>query len=298
MSALTKPVIYTLAKDYARFGLAKWQADAILTHKFAGRKDWDAGITGEPREIVLHIQDGWTTGSLPYWVGVQASSTVMVQRDGSILQIIPETDGPWTNGDVQSPDRSHVGDMLDRGGNPNIWTLSIEAEGHPFDPLTPAQLNSIEWQCRDWMKRYPKITVDHVERHRFINSVTRYKCPGANDTNDYYLAITKRLAGGTTTAYAMPDVPSWLTKAELEEAIDRTLGDVIAHACRRSWTVKEKTGRFLRASLKSEKVGPDLVPDETFIGEFVFFNKAGGWVLTAFGTRVFMGHLKEQVTFA
>lgn len=292
---LATPSIYNLATDYARFGLAKWQADEILTHKFAGRKN--AGLTGDPREIVLHIQDGWTVGSLPYWVGVQASSTVMIQRDGSILQVIPEGDGPWTNGDVMKPYTAEIGDVLARGGNPNIWSLTIEAEGHPYDSLTQAQLDSIEWQCRDWMKRYPKITNDHVERHRYYNSVTRYNCPGANDSNDYYLAIKKRLAGGTTTKYADPLVPAWLTKDELEKGINRDLNGVVAYACRHQWTVATQTPRLQTASLKGAKVGPDLLPKQTFIGEFVFFNKAGGWILTAFGTRIFMGHMTESVSF-
>src|SRR6266498_3518654 len=118
------PPIYNLATDYARYGLEKWQADEILTHRFYQRKD--APLVGKPAFIVLHIQDGTTPGSLSYWVNVQASSTVMANRDGSILKIIPEVQGPWTNGDVMSP-TWQANEIIAKGGNPNIWTLSIEA---------------------------------------------------------------------------------------------------------------------------------------------------------------------------
>src|SRR5687768_1088828 len=99
---MTTPRIYDIANDAhaAMFGLQPWERDAMLTKCFKGR----AG--GRVEGIVYHIQAGTTRGSLDWWVhgpGVQASSTVLIQQDGSLLRCIPEKDGPWTNGDVRSP---------------------------------------------------------------------------------------------------------------------------------------------------------------------------------------------------
>lgn len=284
---LTQPVIYDLATDYARFGLAKWQADAILTHRFEGRRS--GGIQGRPLKLVYHIQDGWTNGSLPYWVSVEASSHYMVQRDGSILKVIPEAHGAWTNGDVMGANYAEVGDVLNLGGNANVWCITVESEGHPFDPQTQAQLDSLEWLARDVMRRYDEIGVEDIEEHASFNSVTRANCAGM-----YYDAITKRLAGGTTKVYADPVLYDWLNQDDLRQSLDRKMGTTTFWSLRRDWTVKTKTPRLQTARMtdKIEKmVGPYLKPKETFIGEGVFFTKHAGWVLTAFGTRVSMADL-------
>jgi hypothetical protein len=65
----------------------------------------DAGFAGSASFTYTVCDDGTTNGSLAYWASnaVDASSTVMIQKDGSILKIIPEQHGPWTNGDVISP---------------------------------------------------------------------------------------------------------------------------------------------------------------------------------------------------
>jgi hypothetical protein len=171
-----KPTMYDLSKDYARFGLSAGQKDEILGSKFTSRNG------GTPSFIVLHIQDGTTPGSLSYWSSsaIDASSTVMVNKDGSVLRIIPEKDGPWTNGDVMGPS-AEANEILALGGNPNNWSLTVEAEGHPDDAMPDVQRQAIVWQVEDWIIRYPRV-LEHtwsILRHAFINSVTRSRCPGA-----------------------------------------------------------------------------------------------------------------------
>jgi hypothetical protein len=285
------PVIYNLATDWAQFGITEYQKNEVLNNYFPNRRG--GGVQGRPRQIILHIQDGWTRGSLMHWASVQASSTVMVQRDGSILKVIPEEHGPWTNGDTCNPTAA-VSDVLSWGGNPNIWTLSLESEGKPWDPQTPEQLDSIEWQCRDWMHRYPEIEIAQVDRHADLNQCTRPSCPGM-----YFDAIKKRLSGGTTTAYSLPLTYDWLTEEELDKGIDRPIGNTVAKACRRLWEVKKQTPRRRSATLStslSNKVGPDLVPGDTFMGEFIFETTKGWWVLTQYGTRVYMADLTETAS--
>lgn len=286
---MATPVIYNLATDYAKFGLTSAQKDILLKHRFYNRVDNDANITGKPKSLVCHIQDGFTVGSLDYWVGVQASSTVMIQRDGSILKVIPEQHGPWTNGDVMSPtDQSY--EVRSWGGNPNIWSVTAEVEGHPWEALTPAQFDAVEWWARDGMSRL-NIPISLVLPHSAFNQETRANCPGM-----YYPGLIKRLSGGTTTAYASPDVPSFLNPTDLKAGIDRQLGSVTVYACRRMWQARVDTARRKYADKNSAKIGPDLKAGELFMGEFIFFNSQGGWVLTQYGTRIFMGDLTESMT--
>ena len=170
--SVPKPVIYDLATDYARFGLAEWQADEILTHRFDNRNG------GRPEFIVLHIQDGTTRGSLSYWAGVQASSHVMIQKDGSILRVIPDQHGAWTNGDVNRPSAESMA-LIALGDNANNWSLTIEAEGGPWDQLTPPQKNAIIWQVQTWMIQNPRIAARYLAgilRHGFINTVDKINC--------------------------------------------------------------------------------------------------------------------------
>lgn len=182
------PTQYHLATDYARFGLEQWQANDILGSRFQGRNG------GRPEFIVFHIQDGITTGSLDYWSSdvIDASSHVMVQRDGSVLWIIPPEHGAWTNGDVMSP-TSEAAEVIAYGGNPNNWTLTIEAEGYPAGPFPQVQLDAIIWVAETWIIRYPHILQHNwsMLRHRHINSQTRWRCPdeGSNDKSLYFAPV-------------------------------------------------------------------------------------------------------------
>lgn len=195
-TSVPKPPTFDLATDYARFGLAQWQAAEIIASRFTNRNG------AKPAFIVLHIQDGTTRGSLSYWSSdaIDASSTVMIQKDGSILKIIPEQHGPWTNGDVNNPTKE-ASEILAKGGNPNIWSLTVEAEGKPADVMPQAQHDAIVWQVEDWIMRYPAILDSNwaILRHRFINSASRWRCPDE--------------AGGTGGPYFNPvvaDVNAWL----------------------------------------------------------------------------------------
>lgn len=169
-----KPPIFNLGTDYMQFGLSKDQANEIILSRFFNRNG------GQPEFIVLHVQDGTTPGSLKYWSdpAVQASSTVMANKDGSILQIIGEAHGPWTNGDTIAP-TAEANEILAYGGNPNNWSLTIEGEGGPTEALTPAQKAATVWQVQTWLIKYPHI-LEHnwsILRHRFINSANRWRCP-------------------------------------------------------------------------------------------------------------------------
>ena len=196
------PAIYELYRDYAGFGLTQAQAIRIGQNKFVGRQGY------KPSAIVLHVQEGTTMGSLAYWSTVQASSTVMVQKDGSVLRVIPEADGPWTNGDVQKPSAKGQSLISRLGGaNLNLGTLSVEMEGYSGDVLADGVIETLCWVCWDWMTRYP-IGLSDIYRHADINSVTRGQCPGA-----YYDVVMGRLQAaqqGGQPAPSWPGKPAWL----------------------------------------------------------------------------------------
>ena len=204
------PAIYELYRDYAGFRLTQAQATKIGNHKFPGRSG------RKPLAIVLHIQEGTTMGSLNWWASgnADASSTVMVQPDGSVLRVIPEADGPWTNGDANKP--SAKGQSLitrSGGGNLNLVTLSVEMQGYTADRLSPAALNAICWQVTEWMGKYGLTTTD-IYRHADINSVTRGQCPGA-----YFDQVMTELKGAAPAPapVAWPGKPVWMPDAMVTE---------------------------------------------------------------------------------
>lgn len=133
-------------------------------------RNW-AGI----QAIVVHVQEGWNTGTKQHFRVVKASSTVLIARDGLIERLVPEDKAPWTNGDVNRPD-SQVRDLMNKyGGDPNTWSLTIECEGFTGGlPYSEEQYQSILWQIREWRRKYGPIP---VLAHRQINSVTRPNCP-------------------------------------------------------------------------------------------------------------------------
>lgn len=168
------PKLYDIGADATLFGISAACATKIRNNKFAGRPN---GIKG----IVLHIQEGTSRGSLNWWCngpGVQASSHIMAQKDGSILRIVYDTDGAWTNGDVQNPSARGRELMAQAPNvNPNRYTLTIEAEGYSNDVPPEAQIEALCWMCAQWMLRH-NLKIKDIYRHADINSVTRSNCPG------------------------------------------------------------------------------------------------------------------------
>ena len=79
--------------------------------------------------LALHTMVGWMKGTIVAFQSVarQASSTYAIGLDGSIVQFVHESDGPWTNGTM-----SGIGSNLD--------SVTIEGEdgGNYNGPRTPA----------------------------------------------------------------------------------------------------------------------------------------------------------------
>ena len=199
------PTIYGLDKDFGRFGLSKRQADKILGHRFVNRNGQKIAA------IVLHIQEGTTPGSLSWWASgnADASSSVMVQKDGSLLRVIEDRHGPYTNGDISQPTAKGRA-LLNATGwvNPNLVSVTVEAEGYSGDQPTEAMVETVCWMATEWMTRHG-LGIDDVYRHADINSVSRAFCPGR-----YFDLVISRLRNAptgddTTPKPPGPSVPTW-----------------------------------------------------------------------------------------
>jgi hypothetical protein len=173
------PPIYTLSRDYARFGLTKQQAETLRAFCFANRSG--QGVL----RLLLHVQEGNTPGSLGWWLDgyvngqkVQASATVMAQQDGSLLEVIDPDDGPWTNGDTCSPNAWGQRFLAEcQGGNPNLFTESCEVEGFWNGAHSNEQLDAVAWWVQSRMAKRG-LTRDDVGRHGWLNACSRANCCG------------------------------------------------------------------------------------------------------------------------
>lgn len=135
--------------------------------------------------FVIHRMQGTMAGTRSWFQNPQsaASSNWGIGKDGSIERYVPPEYSPWTNGDVQGPDRTlpWLDSALDAKINPNEVTETIECEGNEGEPWPEAQYQAILTVVRErcaarGITPSPITVVGHYR----INSVTRAGCPGAN----------------------------------------------------------------------------------------------------------------------
>lgn len=126
--------------------------------------------------IVDHITAGLMPGCLS-WMrnpSAKASAHYLVTRNGEIYQLVKESDAAWHAGAVNKPSWS-----LYDGTNPNRYTVGIEHEGYPHEPLTEAQYQATLQLHRELINKYSiPIDTEHIIGHYRIDSVNRPNCPG------------------------------------------------------------------------------------------------------------------------
>jgi len=270
-----------------------------------------------PKIIAIHIQQGINAGSWNWWnTGfdrrgnpIQASSTVMIGRDGGIVRVVPEEHAPWTNGDVINPTPRGQAIADQFGPDPNLYTLSIETEGfsnEPNDrgwarwPLPKTQLASIVWQVRDWMQRYG-IPLEHVVRHADFNSSpdpnqTRTFCPG----DELYAFVLNAIGGGGD----IPDMTPRHAKPVVIDGFDGTAdvtspNGTLVHADKRTVTAAfDGTNVRQWAATDALLTRQPLTRGDTFQvlgwvnGEAI--NGEPRWWVTGSYSRVWVGATLEQ----
>ncbi|HEX5501124.1 MAG TPA: peptidoglycan recognition family protein [Thermomicrobiales bacterium] len=157
---------------------------AIVSNPSPNR-GYNNGFTHRPEAICWHITEG--TNSLGWLRSPQsgASANYLIDRDGTIHELVPPTESAWANGRVQQPNTRNplIAGWRQEGCNFNQRTVSIEHEGFSSHDkggsLTAAQVASTvaltAWLCARF-----NIAPDetHIVRHADIDSVDRPNCPG------------------------------------------------------------------------------------------------------------------------
>lgn len=257
----------------------------------------------KPRIIVIHIQEGSNWGSWQHFHHVKASSTVLIGKNGDIWRLVPESDAPWTNGDVCNPTAKGRSIINRFGADPNVYSLTIETEGYHTEwPKPQAQLDSVVWQVRQWMDKYD-IPLENVLRHADINQCSRPNCPG----NAFYNYVINALksggagktptTGGSTSQYATP-MPVKVDGKAWDGSKDVEVNGVTFFADKRTVTTSAVLNCRQWASSSSGLVRSAL-PQGTkveVLGWCVGENVSGEnrWWVTQYGTRLWVGGTIEK----
>ena len=147
------------------------------------------GYAGQRRveAVVWHITQGTSPGSRGWLCNpaAQASSNYLIERDGTIYELVPPDEAAWANGAVSSPNAANpvIAGWLREGVNFNQRTVSIEHEGFTSNnhggSLTPEQVNSTiqltAWLCQEYQVPPDQL---HIIGHYEVDDVNRHYCPG------------------------------------------------------------------------------------------------------------------------
>lgn len=252
-----------------------------------------------PKAIFVHIQDGNNLGSWQWFHTVTASATVLIGKNGDIWRLVPEEDGPWTNGDVQSP-TARGRDLLNRyGADPNYYTLSIETEGFTTEwPKEQAQLDSVLWQIRTWRQKYPSITKVFIFRHADVNQVTRPACPG--DTYFSYLMdhLDDDGAVEVKPSYAQANI-ILDGKKQWDGKNDLTVNTILFHGAAQSGIIARSNATSHLYATKDSPATRSTIKKGTSFSVLGWVNgeEVGGekrwWITKNFG-RVWVGNTKQK----
>lgn len=121
--------------------------------------------------------------------GSGASFTFAVNRNGTVVQgLHPETQTPWTNGDLNKPTSPVTQAMVGSPYNANEFCF-MTAENVGYNPgylITAAQIDSLA-RLAAWGSKIADLPVNRntVLGHREFNSVGRYNCPTPGDLNAF-----------------------------------------------------------------------------------------------------------------
>lgn len=175
---------------------------------FGGRNGW------KPDMIVNHITAGSTAvGALATLCnpGREASAHFVVDRDGTVYQLVSLDRAAWGNGtsntvtDNRYYGRSKLGVVRTRHVNANLYTISIEHVCVSCGTLTAAQLAaSIELHRHiiAEVKRLYGMTIpvdrQHIVGHCEINPITKPNCPGKDFPYQSILEGVQRMESDTT----------------------------------------------------------------------------------------------------
>jgi len=167
----------------------------------------------KPDMITYHITEGGYEGTIEWEKNPSSgvSSNFVVSRTGRITQLVPITKSAWANGTTESSTkkyyygRSTNKHILERKGNANDYTISIENEGFyeiMGGALTDMQLKAnieLTQYIREQVKSIYGIDIpidrDHLIGHCEINPKEKPYCPGDRFQWDKLIYGVKVAAG-------------------------------------------------------------------------------------------------------
>ena len=130
--------------------------------------------------ICNHITTGTASSALNWFQDPQAKASChfLVCKDGSIIQLVGESNQSWCQGIINKPTAKIYFD--NNSENPNKYLIGIEHEGTD-GTLTDAQYKATLELHLYLIKKYSIIIDrDHILGHYQLDSVTRAYCPGIN----------------------------------------------------------------------------------------------------------------------
>lgn len=249
------------------------QAPPILTSPRSPNYGYHNGFSHDPQAVVWHITQG--SASLGWLCNPAsgASSNYLIDRDGTIHELVPPNQSAWANGAVNDPDLTNpvIAGWEREGCNYNQRTISIENEGFStyWEPgaLTTVQTEALialtAWLC-DSLGIPPTRTC--VLRHQQIDNRDRYNCPGFSEDEEMLPWIgrvadqcggggggeVREPAAGTAMGYIGKDgncLYVWNAGGEAVEVLGADAQDV-------GLTVKNKHGETYSVSLQKNVQQP------------------------------------------
>lgn len=156
-----------------------------------------------PDMIVNHITAASTAKSSINWfvsAASQASSNYIVDKDGTVYEMVPIEYAAWANGTTGNGDNRDYRKATNalvksRPHNANLYTVSIEHVNEGGGVLTDAQLAAtieLHKYIRSEVQRIYGRTIPadraHIVGHYEITPITRPDCPGKNFPWDKLIA--------------------------------------------------------------------------------------------------------------
>lgn len=151
----------------------------------------------KPEIIVIHVMAGTLVGTDAWFANPASdvSSHYGIGKNGEIHQYVKESDTAWANGRVKYPTSTIV---KEKGGNPNVYSISIENEGYDLSKAPKVHLETLKGLIANiCIKNNIPNDREHIIGHYEIYSL-KPNCPSTDKsiidsliTKDETMELTK-----------------------------------------------------------------------------------------------------------
>lgn len=179
------------------------------------------GRNGHPIEsVVYHVAEG-SRSSVTSWFNnpdSEASTQVLVCKDGTRLRYVRDQDTAWANGVMAEPNMADpiIANWKNSNINPNRRTLSVETERYWKDRMTSPQIKSLAELSVIWHRAHglPN-NGSRMQGHGEIDGVNRQHCPSFTQGEwDYLVGEVSR-----ASVEVRPPAPTPNTSSELYDLV-------------------------------------------------------------------------------